>query len=83
MRVHNAGGALADKKTPVSLCHKGDKVARGGGLTFAKVRQRVHAIFLEGDAEFFYRANPALWITRCANQRAEFHQGLVQVRTRR
>src|SRR5208282_4723156 len=78
MRVHNAGGALADKKTPVSLCHKGYKVARCGGLTFPKVRQRIHAIFLEGDAEFFNRAKQALRIPRRANQSAEFHEGLVE-----
>ena len=73
-----SSGPLADQKMPVSFDDKGDKVAGGGGGAFAEVGQFVNAIFLEGDAEFFDRANRALRISRRADQRAEFHEGLVQ-----
>jgi hypothetical protein len=77
MGVHNAGRPLADEKTPIPSDHHGDKVAGCGGFAFAEVGQFVHAIFPEGDAKLFYRANPALRISRRANQCAEFHQGLI------
>ena len=34
----------------------------------------------KGDAKFFYRANLALRVSRRADQCAEFHEGLVEVR---
>ena len=78
MRVHDSGRPLADKKMSVSLDDKGDKAPGRGGFAFAEVWQFFDAVFPEGDAEFFDRANPALRISRRANQRAEFHQRLVQ-----
>ena len=81
MCVHDTGGPLPDQKTTVSLNDKGSKVAGRRCRAFAEVGQFCDAIFAEGDAEFSDRANPALRIARRADQRAEFHEGLVQVRS--
>ena len=78
MRVHDSGGPLAHEKAPVPLDDEGDKATGRGGFAFAEVGQFGDAVFPEGDAEFFDRANPALRISRRADQRAEFHQGLVK-----
>src|SRR5208282_3054571 len=78
--IHNAGGPLPDKKTPVSFSDKGNKVSSRDDFAFAKVWQLFDSIFPERDAEFFDRANQAPRITRRANQRTEFHQRLVEVR---
>jgi len=80
--VHDPGGPLADEKASVSLDDKRDEMACGGGGAPAKVWQFSRTIFPESDAKFFHRADRALWISRGANQRAEFHEGLVEVRAR-
>ena len=83
VRVNDPGGPLADKETSVSLNHKGDETSRGGGFAFAQIRQFPDAAFAKRDAELFDRANFAPRISRCANQRAKFHEGLVKVRASR
>ena len=77
MRVHNSGRTLPDEKFSIALNDEGKKCSRRCRFALAKVRQFFHAVFLERDAEFFHRTNQALRIARRADQRAEFHQGLV------
>ena len=80
VRVDDPVGPLPDQETSVSLNHKGNEMSRRGGCPFAKVRQFSDAAFAKRDAELFYRSNCAPWISRRANQRAKFHEGLVKVR---
>ena len=81
--VDDSGGPLADKETSVSLHHKGNKTFRGGGFSPAQVRQFPDAAFAKRDAKPFYRADFALRISRGADERAKFHEGLVEMRARR
>ena len=81
VRVHHSGGPLPDKKFSVALDDERNETARRGGGALAEIRQFPDAVFAKRDAEFFYRANPALRIARRANQCAKFHEGLVEVST--
>ncbi|HEY4984855.1 MAG TPA: hypothetical protein VIJ24_07285 [Verrucomicrobiae bacterium] len=67
MRVHDAGGPLADEKFSAALDDKRNESPRGGRRAPAKVWQFSRAIFLESDAEFFYRTNWALRLAWSAN----------------
>ena len=73
-------GRWRTRNFPLRSTTNATKPPRGCRLAFAEVGQFLHAIFPEGDAKFFHRTNPALRIARRANQRAEFHQRLVQMR---
>jgi hypothetical protein len=70
VRIHAAGGPLADKETSISLNHKGNETPRGGSFAFTQIRQFPDAVFAKRDAELFCRADFALRISRRANQRA-------------
>jgi hypothetical protein len=74
MRVHDSGRPPADKKSSVSLDDERDKSPRRCGFALAKIWQLFNLIFAESDTEFFHWTNPALWISRRANQRAKFHE---------
>jgi hypothetical protein len=78
--IHNAGGPLADEKFSAALDDKRNESPRGGRRAPAKVWQFSHAIFLESDAEFSHGTFRAFGLSGCANQRAKFHEGLVEVR---
>ena len=78
MRIDDSRRPLPDQKTSVLFGDKGYKTAGRGGLAFAEVGQLIDAIFPEGNTKLFNRANPALRISWRTNQRAEFHQRLVQ-----
>jgi hypothetical protein len=77
MGVDDASGALSHEEFSIAFDDEGHEVARSGLLAFAEVRQFIGAAFAKGDAEFFHRADQALRIARGANERAEFHEGLV------
>ena len=75
--VHNSGWPLPDEEFSIALDDKRNKAARGDCGALAKVGQFLNAVFAESDAELFQRTRRAIRISRCANQRAEFHQGLI------
>ena len=80
-RLRRAAGG--QENLPVSLERQRQQTgARWWSRVCRRFGNSFSAIFPERDAEFFHRANPALRIARRANQRAEFHQRLVQVRAR-
>jgi hypothetical protein len=78
VRVDGSGRTLPDQEASVSLNHKGNETSRGGGLAFAQVWKFPDAALSKRDAELVYLANFAPRISRRANQRAEFHEGLVE-----
>ena len=59
--------------------HERGETARGCGRPFIEIGKFVDAIFLKREAMFGNRADEALGLARSANQRAEFHEGLIQV----
>jgi hypothetical protein len=67
VRVHDAGGPLADEKFSAALDDKRNESPRGGRRAPAKVWQFSHAIFLESDAEFSHGTNQALRLAWSAN----------------
>jgi len=78
MRVHDSGGPLADEEFFISPDDKCDKPPRGCCFALGEIRQFLNAVFPECDAKFSHRTNTALRIARRANQRAKFHERLVQ-----
>ena len=79
MCVDDSGGSLANEELAVALDDEGNEAAFGRGCTFAEVGQLVWEIFLLRDANFLHGAGGAIRGTRCADERAEFHEGLVEV----
>ena len=78
VRIDGSGRTLPDKETSASLDYKGSEMSRRGGFPFAQIRQFPDAVFTKRDAELFHRANFAPRISRRTNQRAKFHQRLVE-----
>src|ERR1035441_1751446 len=74
MGVHNTGGPLADKESPISLDDERNKLPRASLLPVAQIWQFLDAIVPASHTEFFQRTNPALRIAWRANQRSEFHE---------
>ncbi len=74
-------GRCWTRNFPLRSMTKAKNVSRCRCCAFAEVWQFFHAVFLERDAKFFYRTNQALRISRRANQRAKFHQRLIEMRT--
>src|ERR1019366_5137887 len=74
MRVHDAGGPLADEKFSAAPDDKRHESPRGGRRAPAKVWQLPDAVFAKRYAKFFYRTNRALRLAWSANQRAKFHE---------
>ena len=81
VRVHDAGGPLANEEMSAPFNDECNKSARSGCDALAEVGQFLNAVFAKSDTELFQRTRRAIWISRRANQRAEFHQGLIQSRT--
>ena len=77
MGVDHAGGPLTNEKFSVVFNDESGELPGGGGLTIAQVGEFRGAIFLAGNADGFHRAKGALRIARGADERAQFHQGLV------
>ena len=78
MRIHRAGWPLPDQKFPVMLEDEGREPPRRRGFAPAEIGQGVNAIFPERHTEFPNRAKQTLRVARSADQRAEFHERLVQ-----
>ncbi len=79
MRVHNSGRPLLNEKFSVALDDEGKKRRAVAASRLPRFGNSSDAVFFERDAEFFDRTNQALRIARRANQRAEFHQRLVEM----
>src|SRR5271154_2331644 len=78
MCVHNSKRTLLNEKFSIALNDEGNKMSRGRRFALAKIRQFFCEALLQRDAEFFHRTNQTLRIARRANERAEFHQRLVE-----
>jgi hypothetical protein len=79
MGVHHARGALANEEIAAILNHERCETPRGCGGSFGKIWKFIHAIVLKRKAMFGNRARVAFGLARSANERAEFHQGLIEV----
>ena len=81
MRVHDASGSLANEEMSVLFNDERDEMSSGARRTLPKIRQLIYAVFTKSDAELFQRTRRAIWTSRDANQCAEFHHRLVEVRS--
>src|ERR1035438_329945 len=81
MSVHHAGGSLANEEAPASLRNECNKTARGGADAPAQAGQLMHAVLLIGNAVFGDRTAAATRQAWRADQRAELHEGLVELGT--
>src|SRR5262245_41427378 len=81
MAVHDSVRSLADEKFAVALEHKRNEAAGGGFGAFAEIRQLLLQIQFSRDAKFFDGANIASRPEWKANERAQFHEGLVELRS--
>jgi hypothetical protein len=81
MSVHAAGGSLADKEGAALLRNECHEPSRGGADAAAEAGELMNAAFSIGDAVFGDRTSAALGLPWRADQRAEFHEGLVEVGT--
>ena len=75
--------ALADEKLAVALDDESDEVALSSSGAFAEIGKSLLQIVFSREAQFIHGANVASRRARCADERAEFHQGLVQMGARR
>ena len=78
MGVYRAGGALADEEASTPFDDEGGEVPVGDGLARGQIGQRGDAIGAAGDALGAQRAGGAFRLAWRADQRAEFHEGLIQ-----
>ena len=79
MRIHDAGGPLANEEFAAVFHYERGETARGGCGSFIKIWKITDAIILKSEAMFRDWTNEALGFARGADERAEFHQGLVEV----
>jgi hypothetical protein len=81
MGVHPASGSLADEEAAASLRNERNKSAWRGPDAPAEAGQLVDAAFSISDTVLSDRTNAAPGLSWCADERAEFHQGLVELGT--
>jgi hypothetical protein len=80
VRVDDAGGSLANEKARVLVDDKGEETPRSGGRAAGAVREQMDDPFAAGDATGADRTVGAARVFGSANERAEFHERLVEVR---
>src|SRR5258708_945776 len=80
LRVDANCGPLAHQETATMLEHESDESPGCGGRSLAEVGQAPDGILPVRDTMRTHRAGPALRLPRCANERAQFHERLVQRR---
>ena len=68
---------MTNEKTRVSVDDKCEKATRSGRCAAGDFRQQMDDVFAIRDAVGFERAVGATWVFGNANERAEFHEGLV------
>src|ERR1043165_513243 len=80
--VHDAGGALADEKLSAAFDHEGDEISSGCRFAFAPPRKFFLPTAATRDAEAIDGTPLAARRARRADERAEFHEGLIEARAR-
>ena len=76
--VDDAGGALSDEEFAAMLDYERHKASGGGGGPLAEVGELLDAAGAKSDAIRAYRAEQTGRLARSADERAEFHEGLVE-----
>lgn len=79
MRVHHCVRSLANEKLSVALDDVGGEAVGGDGNSFAKVGELLLQVLFSRDTEFIYGTAAALRRAWRADERAEFHEGLVEM----
>ena len=82
MRVHHAGGSLADEEETAFLGDEGNEAARRGADAPAEAGEFMNPALAISDAVFRDRTDAAPGLSWRADERAEFHQRLVELGTR-
>lgn len=82
MSIDHSGGPLADEKTSLALTHKSYESAGRGGRLGTEIGQLINDAAAVGGAMGPDRTGRARGLFRSANERAQFHEGLVEVGTR-
>src|SRR6266571_1540474 len=83
VRVHDAGGPLANEKPSAALDHESDEASGRCRCAPANLWKFFLPTAVSRDAEVIDGAKLAARQARRADERAEFHEGLVEARTRR
>ena len=83
MCVDYASGSLSNEEAGISLDHECEKSSRSDRSAAGKIREQVDDALAACDAISFKRAFRAARFSRCANERSEFHEGLVELGIRR
>ena len=81
VRVHNSVRSLANEKFAVALDDKSEEAAGGRTFAFPNVGELLLQIPFSRNAESGHGTGVAPRRARLANERAEFHEGLVEVGT--
>ncbi len=79
LSIYEPFRSLAHKHARALLRNESNEASLRDTGTFASVRQFMHALFSMGATMLGHRANTALRILWQANERAKFHERLVQV----
>ena len=77
--VDYAGGSLADEKLAAIFYDERGEAAGGGGGALVEIGKFVDALVLKRETMARDGTTLAFWVARGANERAEFHEGLVEV----
>jgi hypothetical protein len=76
--IHHGHRALPHEEFARTFHDECDEAAFCGGNAFAEIGKFFLSVPVERDAEFLNRANLTLRRARRADERAKFHQGLVE-----
>ena len=79
MGVYHAGGSLADEEEAASLRDERNESAWGGADALAEAGELMNPALLISDTVFRDRTNAASGLSWRADERAEFHEGLVEL----
>ena len=79
MRVDDAGGALANEIAPTILNYECNEASRGGSGAWAEVGELIDTVGAICDALRSHGTGGAFGLFGRADERAEFHEGLVEV----
>jgi len=77
--IDDAGWSLTNKEARVSFNNECEETPRSGRCAAGDFRQQMDDAFAIGDAVGFERAIGAARVFGSTNERAEFHEGLVEV----
>ena len=81
MGVHHPGRPLTDQQFPLTPHYKRREKAGRDRDPLAQIRQFLHPLLPAGDTLFSHGADQTLSVARGANERAQFHERLVEVGT--